>query len=131
MILAVVRGRIRETHRHVILLHKIDEPLHELGASTMILWTIISIDHERGNVGKTRPDGLPPLCESVHEAVTGHFGDHSLHKQFVPGWEKETHGGHRGQRLKIMIGGIDSYATLPTTGEGADFDDGFGIHRDP
>src|SRR4029434_10511998 len=65
IILAVVRWIIRETHCHAIL-------LHGLGAATMILWTIIQIEHQGGDVRETSPDRLPPLCEAIHQAVTGH-----------------------------------------------------------
>ena len=45
--------------------------------------------------------------------------------------EQDAHGRHRRLRLKIVICCIDLDPTLSPTGEGADFDDGFGVHRDP
>src|SRR5215510_9510272 len=73
IILAVVRWIRRETHCHAILLHKLHHPLHELGAATMILWTIIQIEPQGGDGRETSTDRLPPLCEAIHQAVTGHF----------------------------------------------------------
>ena len=130
VVLAVVRRRIGQTHRHLILLHKVHHALHELGPATMIFRTIIHIEDQRGNVGKPRPDGLPPLREAVHQAVTGHFGSHPIDKQFIERREEDAHGGERGRRMKVVIDRRDEGATLPPTREGATFDRGFGIHGD-
>ena len=52
---------------------KIDEPLHKLCASALIFRTIIEIDHQRCDRGEPLADGLPPLGEAIHQAVTGDF----------------------------------------------------------
>jgi hypothetical protein len=45
--------------------------------------------------------------------------------------EQDAHGRHRRRRLKIVVRRLHWDPTLPPTGEGADFDDSFGVHRDP
>ena len=78
-----------EPNRDVIVLHEVDEPLHKLGAPTMILRVVIQIDDQRRDVGKALADGLPPLCEAVYQAVTGHFRGHAVHEELLPRSEKQ------------------------------------------
>src|SRR6266516_3898920 len=108
----MVWGIIGETHRHLILLYKLYHPLHALGSATMIFWAIIHIEDQRGNVGKPRADGLPPLRESVRQAVTGHFGGHPLHKQFVKRGEENANGCEGGLGVKVVVDRLDQGATL-------------------
>ena len=77
-----------------------------------------------------RADGFPPLHASVRQAVTGHFGGHPIHKQFIKRREEDANGSERGRWLKIVIGRRDQGATFAPTREGANFDHGFGIHGD-
>jgi hypothetical protein len=126
----MVWGIIGETHRHLILLDKLYHPLHELGSTTMIFRTIIHIEDQRGHVGKPCADGLPPLHQSVRQAVTGHFGGHPIHKEFVERGEEYANGCEGGRGMKGMIDRRDQGATLTPSREGANFDGGFGIHRD-
>ena len=116
---------------HVILVHKLDHALHKLRAPTMILRAVIQIDDQRGNVRKALTDRLPPLYDPIHEAVTGHFGGDAVHKQLIQRREQDADGRHCRRGLKIVVRRIDLDPTLPPTGEGANFDDGFGVHRDP
>jgi hypothetical protein len=97
----------------------------------MILWAIIQIDDQSGNVRKALTDRLPPLYDPIHETITGHFGGDALHKQLIQRREKNADGRHRRLWLKIMVRRSNLDPTLPTTGEGADLDDGLGIHRAP
>jgi hypothetical protein len=130
VVLAVVRWIIGETHRHVILLYKLHHPLHELGTATMVFRTIIPIQNQRRNVGKPRADGLPPLHESVRQAVTGPFGGHPIHKQFIKRREEDADGGERGGWLKVVIDCCDQGTTFAPAREGTNFDGSFGIHGD-
>src|SRR5215467_13948127 len=50
IVLTMVWRGIGQAHTYVILVHKLDQPLHKLRAPTMILRAIIQIDDERGNV---------------------------------------------------------------------------------
>ena len=51
-----------------------------IGSGAMVLWAIIQIDHQGGDVGgATTP---PPLGEAIYETVTGHFRGHAV-TQFV------------------------------------------------
>jgi len=96
----------------------------------MVFRTIIHIQNQSSNVGKPRADGLPPLRESVRQAVTGHFGGHPIHKQFIKRWEEDADGGERGSWLKVVIDGCDQGTTFAPAREGANFDGGFGIQGD-
>src|SRR4029453_1731415 len=128
VVFAMVWWIIGETHCHLILLHKIDEPLHELRAPTMVLRAIIDIEYQRGNVCKPLADGLPPLHEPVYQAVTGHFGGDPVHKQFIPCREKDAHRSEGRCWMKIVVDRRDVGATFAPTREGTHFDGGFRIH---
>src|SRR5262249_35194345 len=106
------------------------QPLHKLRAPTLIVRAIIQIDDQRGNVRKALTDRPPPRDEPIHETITGHFGGDAIHKQLIQRREKDADGRHSRLRLKLMVRRINLDPTLPPTGEGADFADGFGIHRD-
>jgi hypothetical protein len=82
-------------------------------------------------VRKALTDRLPPLADPIHETITGHFGGDTVHKQLIRRREQDADGRHRRLRLKIVVCRIYLDPTLSPTGEGADFDDGFGVHRDP
>src|SRR5262252_5155946 len=123
-----VRG---QAHTYVILVPKLDQPLHKLRAPTMILRAIIPIDDQGGNVRTALTNRLPPLDDPIHETSTGPFGGDAIDKQLIQRREKEADGRHRGLRLKLMVRRINLDPTLPTTGAGADFDDSLGVHRDP
>jgi hypothetical protein len=96
----------------------------------MVLWTIIYIDHQGGDLGEPPTDCLPPLDEAIHQASTGHFGRDPIHKQLAQGWEEAADGRYRCLGRKVVVGSFDVEATLPAPGEGANFDSRFGIHRD-
>jgi hypothetical protein len=111
----------------VILANKRDHPLHKLGAPAMIFWTIIEIDHQGGDVSEPLTDRLPPLREAIHQAVTGDFRGHTVHKQFIPRGQEEPHGCDRRRRGKIVIGCCDLHTALPATGKGANLDGRLGV----
>ncbi len=48
-----------------ILVDKADQPLHELGSPTVVLRTIIEVDHHCRDVSETLTDLRPPLGQSV------------------------------------------------------------------
>src|SRR5215469_12591316 len=112
-------------------LDKLHEALHKLGTPTVILWTIVQIDEQCLDVRKTLMSGLPPINETIHQAITGHFGGHCIEEQLIGGWEENSHRCDRCRRVKVVIGGPGDYATFPSTSKGADLHRRFGIHRDP
>ena len=69
----------------MILRHEGDEPLHKLGAPAVIFGAIIQIDHQSRDVGEAFADCLPPLDEALDEAITGHFGRNTIHKELAQG----------------------------------------------
>ena len=75
----------------MILLDKLDESLHELCTAAMIFWSIIQIEHQRGNMRIALPYRVPPLDQPVHEAVAGDFGRHAIEKQFIRGRQEDAH----------------------------------------
>ena len=128
VVLAVVRRLIGETYGDPILLDESDEPLHKLGAPTMILWPVIHIDDQRRDVGNPFSHGLPPLHQPVYKAITGHLRCDPIDKQFVQRWEKYADGGEGCRWVKVVVDRCDVGTRLAPPREGADFDGGFGIH---
>jgi hypothetical protein len=127
----VIGWVIGGSYRDLILLHEIDDPLHALGPSALVLRAIIQIDHERGNLREPVADRFPPLCEAIDKTVTGYFRGDAVHEECHERGQEDAHGGHSGHRLKIVVGSIDLHAVLPAASEGADFDRRFGGHRNP
>src|SRR5262245_12460779 len=84
-----------------------------------------------GHVRTALTDRLPPLYDPIHETITGHFGGEAIHKQRIQRREQDADGRHRRLRLQIVVRRINLAPTLPTAGEGAAFDEGLGIYRDP
>jgi hypothetical protein len=130
IVLAVIGWIVRQPDRDAIQLHKLNQPLHKLRPTAMVLWTIIYIDHQGGDLGEPPTDCLPPLDEAIHQASTGHFGRDPIHKQLAQGWEEAADGRYRCLGRKVVVGSFDVEATLPAPGAGANFDSRFGIHRD-
>ncbi len=94
----------------------------------MIFWAMIPIEDQRGHVGNPRADGLPPLHQSVRQAVPGHCGGHPLHTQCVKRGEENANGCEGGLGVKVVIDRRDEGATLTPTRKRPHFDEGFGIH---
>jgi hypothetical protein len=92
IVLAVLGWIVRQPDRDAILLDKRNQPLHTLRPTAMILWTIISIEHQGGDRGEPPTDRLPPLDEASDKAITGHFGRDPVHQQRAPGRQEEADG---------------------------------------
>ena len=130
IVLAVIRRIVRQPDCEVILLHEGDESLQKLGAPTVILGAIIQIKHQGRDVGEALADCLPPLREAINEAITGHFGGDTIHKELAHRGQEDAHGRDRRLRGKIVVSGMHLHAVFPAAGEGANFDSRFGIHGD-
>ena len=74
----VIGGIMRQADGEVIALGKLHEALHELRPPTVAPWTIVQIDEERLDVVKALFDRLPPVDQSIHQAVARHFGRNSI-----------------------------------------------------
>src|SRR5258708_39469066 len=72
VIFAVIGRIIRQADRDVIVLYKLQEPLHELRTPTLILRTIVQIDEERLERRKALFDRFPPVLQEIDETITGH-----------------------------------------------------------
>ena len=127
---AVVGGIISQADREVRALRKLYEPLHELSAPTMALWTVIQIDEHGRDVGKALFDALPPVDQPIHQAIAGHFGPHPIQKEFIGDGQENTHGCHRRCWLKVVVSCLGGHATLSSSSKRADLDHGLGIHRE-
>lgn len=127
----MIRRGIHQPDCDAILLPTLDHPLHTWRPAAMVLRPLIHIANERGDLGEPRTDCRPPLGKAVYETVTGHCGGHAIHAQFIQGRQEEVHGGHGRPGRKIVIGCLNRHPALPAPGAGANFDDGFGIQREP
>ena len=96
------------------MMHKIDDALHELSATTMVFWPIVQIDDEGGDVAKALTYGLPPLRDTVNETVAGDFGDDAVEKDFIETWQQQTDGCQGGLRLEIVIHCLGAESTFAT-----------------
>ena len=97
---------IRETYGDLIPLSKFQQTLHELGAPTVALRSIICMNDDRLDLGKALSHCFPPINQSIHQTITGHFRDHTIEKDLIEGGQENAHRGHRGFRLKVMVGGL-------------------------
>jgi hypothetical protein len=127
VVLAMGGRRRGETHPPVLLLHTRHQPLHTLGPAALVLWPLIPIAHQGGEVGEPLPDRRPPRGEAIHETGPGHFGGHALHQQVLPGREEEAPRGERGRWLNIVLDRRAEGAALAPTRAGANCDGGFGL----
>ncbi len=131
MYLTRVRRIIGQAYRELKALGKLQEALHELGASTVALRAIVQIDDQRRDMSKARFDALPPVDQTIHQAVAGDFGRHPVQKEFIGGGQENAYRRHGRCCSKVMVGGRGSDATLASPREGADLDGGLGIYRNP
>ena len=115
----------------MIALGKLHEALHELRPPTVALLFIVQVDDERLDVVKALFDRLPPVDQSIHQAVARHFGRNSIKKKFIGGWQENAHGRYRRYCFKVMVSGLGEDSTFTSPREGANLDGGFGIHREP
>src|SRR5258708_5252271 len=120
---------IRKTYSDLIPVYEFQQPLHELGTTTLILWSIIHIDDERLDVGKALFHALPPLHQTIHQTVAGHFGGDPVQKELSESGQENAHRRHGGFCLKIMVSRLGQHTALSSSCKGTDFDRGFGIHR--
>src|SRR2546421_10427338 len=97
---------IRQTYSDLIPVYEFQQTLHELGTTTLILWSIIHIDDERLDVGKALFHALPPLHQTIHQTVAGDFGGNPVQKELVGSGQENSHWCHRGFCLKIMVSGF-------------------------
>jgi hypothetical protein len=115
----------------VIMVHKVTEPLHTLGATTVVFRSIVKLNRQGGNMTKTLTHRLPPLGEAVCEAVAGDGGADTREQHFIQGRHPDARGGQRRLGCEIVIARHRLDSAFAPTGKGADFDRGFGIDRNP
>src|SRR3954447_2208812 len=131
IIFAVIGWVIGQPDGKPILLHKVDDALHELGTSAVVLRSVIKIEHQRGDVSKALPHRLPPALKAIYHTITRHFGGDPIQKEFIQGREKDADRSHRRRRLEVVVGGLRWDAALPTPRERPHFDRRFRIEREP
>src|SRR6516162_8019405 len=127
IVFTVIGRVVAQPNRNVIVLHEVNEPLHKLGAPTMVLWAIVEIDDQRRNVGKALTHSLPPLHEAIYQTVTGYFRGDTIHEELRQRGEKDAYGGHSRLRGKVVIGCGHRHTTLAATGKRPDLNRRLGI----
>ena len=116
---------------HLLALDEGDQAGHELGAMAVVLRAVVQVEHQRGDVGKARLVGLPPLLQPIHDAVAGHLGSDVGDEEFIGLREEETDRRHRRLRPKVVVRRRDGPAPRAAPREGADLNRRFGVHRHP
>src|SRR5580765_1370478 len=86
IVLAVVWWIVSQAYLDTIVRHEIQQPLHELCTPTMVLWPIIQVNHQRPDGGEATTHPLPPMLQTIDQAVTRHFGGDAVQKQLVRRW---------------------------------------------
>lgn len=81
IVLAVIWRVISELHRNAILTDEVDDSSHELGAPTMIFWTVAQVELERGDSWKTVTDSFPTLAETINQTIARHLGGDCIDEQ--------------------------------------------------
>ena len=111
----------------VIAVGKVHHALHKLGAATVVFRSIVEIDHQGREVSKALAYRLPPLGDTVGQAVAGDLGADPIEKDFIQGGHQDTHRGEGGVGLEIVIGGLGLDSAFTSTRKRANFDRGLGI----
>src|SRR5258708_35612907 len=120
---------IRETDVYLIFLCKFKQSLHKLSATTVILRPIIQIDDEHLDLNKTLFHALPPLDQSVNEAVAGDFGCHPIQKKLIGCGKENADRRHGSLDFKIMISRFCQDTAFPSSCKRTNFDDCLRIYR--
>jgi hypothetical protein len=129
IILAVVRGIIGQADVPPCLPHTVHQALHALGALAVIFWTVVEIADQRGDVGKPRPNGGPPLGEAIAEAAAGDFGEPPGEKDFIDARNQDAHGRTGRLRGKIVLTRDGGRTAFSAARERPACDHCFGIAR--
>ena len=130
IILAVIRWVIGQAHGESRLLHEVDHALHELGASAMVLWSIIEIEYQHADVPKALAHRFPPALQAIDHAITRDFGGNAIQKQFIHARQEDADRRDGRGGLKVMVGRRRWDAALPTPRKRTNFDRRFRVHRD-
>src|SRR5262245_13502856 len=127
IVLAMVRWVIDQTHSEAILVRELDHPPHELGAPTMVLRTVIHVDHHRRDMGEAAAYRFPALDQPIEKTITGDLGGYLVDKQFVGCWQQDPDRRDGGLRPEIMVAGFGHRTAFAATGKRADLDGGLCI----
>lgn len=111
----------------MVLLNKVHHTFHKLGTTTMVLRSIVQIDHQGRDVGKALTYRLPPLCETIGQAVAGDFSDAAVEKHFIESGQQESNWRQSRLGLEIVISSFCLGSTFAATRKRANFDRSFGI----
>lgn len=129
VIFAMIRRIIGQLHGQARVIHELHQSLDKLGTPTVVLWTVIQVEHQGRDVRHAGLDLVPPLLQPIHEAIAGHLRGHAIHKQFVGGRQQNADRRHLGLGLKIVVHGLGRHATLAPTRKRAKIDRRFCIYR--
>ncbi len=97
----------------------------------MVLWPIIQIDHQHGDVSKPHPYRFPPAHQAIDHTITRDFRGNPIQKQFILGRQEDADWGDRRVGVEVMIGRRRGDAALPASREWANFDRCFCVDGDP
>jgi hypothetical protein len=90
VIFAVIWWILGKTDVDLIMLNKIQEAFHELSAPTVILRAIVQVDKQRLDVGKALFDRLPPIDQTINEAISSHAGGDPREKEIIQCGQENT-----------------------------------------
>ena len=131
IVLAMVGGIIGELDGHLVAVDKVNDSGHELGAPTMIFRSIIQVEGERRDGGKTLLDGLPTVAEAIDQAITRDLSGHPIDEQIGGRRQQDAHGRNRRLCFEVVVTGLGCHSTLAFTRKRTDRHRGFGIQGEP
>src|SRR3990172_11353062 len=127
IVLTVIGGIVGQLSRHMRCINKLHHALNELGASTMALRTIILVDQQGRDMGKTWTGGLPEQGQTIHQTITGDLGYDEIQVGFPEVGQENPYRVQYGVRLEIMVCRLHVHAGLPAPRKGANGHSGFRI----
>jgi len=83
VVLAVIGRVVGQFHSESELVDKVDNTIHELSASAMVLRAVILIDNKRRDIRKAFTDTEPAIRYAIDDEITGHLGGREVEIEFA------------------------------------------------
>jgi hypothetical protein len=82
---------------------QLGNPVHELGATTVIVWSIILVQNQRFDPGKARLKLPPAIAQTINYEITGQARGSEIEKKQVVVWQKDAKRCHAFLWTEVMV----------------------------